>query len=57
VVEGRNLISFGAVRGYGMNLSQVSKILKVSKQSVLRGVERGAEGFQQRGWSLGGFQQ
>jgi REP element-mobilizing transposase RayT len=55
VVEGRNLISFAVVRGYGMSLGEAGKLLNISKQSVLRGVERGPDGFQQRGWCLGDF--
>lgn len=52
-VQGRNLVIFEAVRGYGMNLNQVAKVLNVSPQSVLRGLEKGQEGVRQRGWTLG----
>ncbi len=45
VVEGRNLVSYVAVHGYGMGLAQVGKGLKVSIQSVLRGVDSGGEDF------------
>ncbi len=41
VVQGRNLISYEAICKYGMKLSQVSRVLNISKQSVLRGVELG----------------
>ncbi len=52
VVEGRNLISFVAVRGYGMKLKQAAKLLNVSPQSVLRGLETGEKGFLERAWSF-----
>ena len=55
VVEARNLISFAVVCGYGMSLVQTGKLLNISKQSVLRGVERGPDEFQRRGWHLGDF--
>ena len=55
VVKGRNLVSYVAVHGYGMGLTQVGKGLKVSVQSVLRGVEGGGEDFQNRGWRLTDF--
>ncbi len=45
VVEARHLISFAVVRGHGMSLSQAAELLNISKQSVLRGVERGPDGF------------
>lgn len=45
VVEGRNLVSYAGVRGYGMSLTQVTKVLNISSQSVLRGIERGGEEF------------
>jgi hypothetical protein len=55
VVEGRNLVSYVAVRGYGMGLTQVGKGLKVSIQSVLRGIDSGREDFEDRGWRLKDF--
>ena len=55
VVEARSLVSYAAVCGYGMSLTQMAKDLKVSKQSVLRGVERGEEGFKRRKWRLADF--
>jgi len=48
-------VSYAAVCGYGMSLTQVAKDLNVSKQSVLRGVERGEEGFKKRKWRLADF--
>jgi hypothetical protein len=38
-----------------MGLTQVGKALKVSIQSVLRGADSGAEGFQDRGWRTEDF--
>lgn len=55
VVEGRNLVSYVAVHGYGMGLTQVGKGLKISIQSVLRGVDSGGEDFQDRRWGLKDF--
>ena len=55
VVEGRNLVSYVAVHGYGMTLTHVARGLKVSIQSVIRGVDSGAEGFRKRGWRLQAF--
>ena len=55
VVEGRRLVSYMAIRGYGMSLTQVGKGMNISIQSVLRGVERGQEEFQRRGWGLAEF--
>ncbi len=55
VVEGRNLVSYVAVHGYGMTLTHVARGLNVSIQSVIRGVDNGAEGFQRRGWRLQSF--
>ena len=46
---GRNLVSYVAIRGYGTSLTQVAKVLNISVQSVLRGVDRGGEEFQKRG--------
>ena len=42
VVEGRNLVSYVAVNGYGMTLTHVAQGLNVSIQSVIRGVNNGA---------------
>lgn len=55
VVEGRNLVSYVAIRGYGTSLTQVAKVLNISVQSVLRGVDRGEEEFQKRGWTVADF--
>ena len=53
VVEARNLISHVAVRGFGMSLIEVSTSLRVSKQSILRGVEIGEQVLQEKGWEIG----
>jgi chromosomal replication initiation ATPase DnaA len=50
IVEARNLISHLAVRGYGMPLTKVAAVLKISKQSVLRGLEKGEQMLRDRGW-------
>ncbi len=55
VVEGRNLVSYVAVHGYGMTLTHVARGLNVSIQSVIRGVDNGVEGLRRRGWRLQGF--
>ena len=55
VVEGRNLVSYVAVHGYGMTLTNVARGLNVAIQSVIRGVDHGAEGLRRRGWRLQGF--
>ena len=53
VVEARALISHVAVHGYGVSLTEVSRALGVSKQSVSRGVEMGEQLLRQKGWRLG----
>lgn len=55
VVEGRNLVSYVAVHGYGIPLTQVARGLNVSIQSVIRGVDSGAEHFRKRRWRLQDF--
>jgi REP element-mobilizing transposase RayT len=55
VVEGRILVSYVAIRGYGTSLTQVAKVLNISVQSVLRGMDRGEEEFQKRGWTVADF--
>ena len=57
VVEGRSLVSYVAIRGYGTSLTQAGKVLNISVQSVLRGVERGEQEFQKRGWAIADFLQ
>jgi REP element-mobilizing transposase RayT len=52
VVEARMLISLVAVREYGMSLTEVSRALGVSKQSVLRGLEKGDQVLCQKGWEV-----
>jgi len=39
VVGGRNLVRYVAIRGYGTPLTHVAKVLNISVQSVLRGVD------------------
>ena len=51
----RNLVSYVAIRGYGTSLTQVAKVLNISVQSVLRGVDRGEEEFHRREWALADF--
>jgi chromosomal replication initiation ATPase DnaA len=41
VVRARNIISYVAVHEYGLSLKEVSEALRVSKQSVLRGLAAG----------------
>ena len=55
VVGGRNLVSYVAIRGYGASLTQVAKVMNISVQSVLRGVVRGEQEFQKRGWVIADF--
>jgi len=55
IVEARDLISYIGVRSYGMSLTAVAGRLKVSKQSVLRGVEKGLEVLQRKGWNVQEF--
>ena len=54
-VGARNLVSYVAIRGYGGSPTQVAKVLNKSVQSVLRGVDRGEEEFQKRGWTVADF--
>lgn len=49
MVEAKNLISHVAVRGCGMSLAEVSTVLRVSKQRILRGVERGDQRLRKKG--------
>jgi len=55
VVEGKNLISYVAIHGYGITLTHVARGLNVSIQSIIHGVNNGAEGFRKRGWRLQDF--
>lgn len=52
-MEARNLISHGAVRGFGMSLIEVSTALWVSKPSILRGVGMGEQVLREKGWEIG----
>lgn len=48
IIEARGLISYVAVREYGISLTEVSRALRVSKQSILRGMERGERVLQEK---------
>ena len=43
VVAARSLLCVTAVKEYGITLAEVARALNVSKQSVLRGVEKARE--------------
>ena len=45
VAEGRSLVSYRAIRGYKMSLTQIGKGMNISVQSALSGVERGKDKF------------
>ncbi len=49
VVESRYVVSHIAVRRYGLTATEVGKILKVSVQSVLRGLEVGSDIIKEKG--------
>ena len=55
VVEARNIISYVAVREYGKSLKEISEVLRISKQSVLRGVETGERRLRKRGFTVEAF--
>ncbi len=50
VIVGRNVVSYVAVRIHGLTLTRVARALRVSKQSVLRGVERGEDLLKGLAW-------
>jgi putative transposase len=52
IVEARDLISYAAVRGYGLSLADIARALEVSKQSILRGLGKGEEVLRLKGWNL-----
>ena len=52
MVEARNLISPVAVYGYGMSMIKVSTALRMSKQSILRGVVSGEQVLGEKGWKI-----
>jgi REP element-mobilizing transposase RayT len=52
IVEAREIIGFILVRYFGMMMSEVGRKLGVSKQSVLRGLEKGEELMVEKGWTL-----
>jgi hypothetical protein len=55
VVTGRNILSYVAVCKYGMSLKAVAEALRVSKQSVLRGIEGGEERMKEEGFEIRGL--
>ena len=55
VVRGRNMISYVAVCMYGMSLKAVAELLRISKQSVLRGIEIGEERIKEEGFEIKGL--
>lgn len=52
VIEARDIVSHIAVRRFGTSLKEVGEALRVSKQSVFRGIERGERKLKERGWKL-----
>ena len=55
VVRARNIISYVAVHEYGFSLKEVSEALRVSKQSVLRGLEAGEVSLKKQIEKIGEF--
>jgi len=55
IVVARNLLSYIAARACGMGLSEVARELMVSKQSILRGIERGDKEMKNRRWKISDF--
>jgi hypothetical protein len=55
MVRGRNIISYVAVCMYGMSLKTVSELLRISKQSVLRGIGIGEERIKEEGFEIKGL--
>jgi hypothetical protein len=55
VVEDRNIISSMAVREYGKSLKEMSEVLSISKQSVLRGLETGEGSLRKRRFTIEAF--
>ena len=52
VVEARSIISYVAMTMYGIALKQLAVALNVSKQSILRGLEKGEGSLIKVGWSV-----
>jgi hypothetical protein len=55
VVEARGVVSYVAVRGGGLGPTRLGKLLRVSRQSVLRGVKLGEQVMIKKGWELKSF--
>jgi REP element-mobilizing transposase RayT len=55
IVIARNLLSYIAVRACGMGLAEVARELRVSKQTILRGIESGDEELKKRGRTISEF--
>jgi predicted DNA-binding protein YlxM (UPF0122 family) len=54
-VRARNIISYVGVHEYGLSLKEVSEALRVSKQSVLRGLEAGEVSLKKQIEKIGEF--
>lgn len=52
VVEARSIISYVAMTMYGMALKQLAAALNVSKQSILRGLDKGKGTLIKVGWNV-----
>ena len=52
VVEARAIISYVAIREYGTSLAAISRVLRVSKQSILRGLGKGEHVLKEKGWAV-----
>ena len=55
LVEARNIMSYMAVREYGKSLKEMSEVLSISKESVLRGLETGEGSLRKRGCTAEAF--
>jgi hypothetical protein len=51
-IEAGSLISYVAVREHRISLSEVSRAMGVSKQSIVRGMENGERVFREKGWRV-----
>ena len=55
VVEARGVVSYVAIRVGGLGPTRLGRLLRVSRQSVLRGVEIGEQVMIKNGWELKSF--
>jgi hypothetical protein len=55
VVEARGVVSNVAVRVGGLGPTRLGRLLEVSRQSILRGVEIGEQVMIRNGWELKSF--